>query len=95
MVAKTRKMIKTAKFETPVISGKVGIQKLRRSIRTYERRYEASSTDMLKKVSSGEVRETAEILKWMHGYHALVSLEGATHMGGTHTTTTGPYTRNA
>ena len=95
MAAKTRKMIKTAKFETPVISGKVAIQKLQRSIRTYERRYEVSSTDMLKKVSTGEVRETVEILKWMQGYHALMSLEGATHTGGTHTTTTEPYTRNA
>ena len=87
-------MIKTAKFESPVLGGKEAIQKLKRGIRIYERRYEASSTDMLKKVSSGEVAETAEILKWMQTYHALRLIEGATPTNGTHMTTTEPSTRN-
>ena len=95
MATKTRKMISTSKFETPAISGKEAIQKLQKSIRIYERRYETSSTDMLIKVSSGEVGETMEILKWMQAYHALKSLEGATPTDGTHMTTTEPSTRNA
>jgi len=34
-------------------------------IREYERRYEMSSTVLLAKLASGEVRETAEIAEWL------------------------------
>ena len=95
MASVTKETVKTRKFDTPKVSGRKAIQGYRRSIRTYEQRYETSSVEMLSKVSSGEVRETAEILKWMQAYHALQSLEDATRTVGTHTTTTAPSTKSA
>ena len=61
---------------------------LRRSIRRFERRYEMKSDKMCDLLTAGKVRETAEIIKWMQHFHVLRSLNGKTHMAGTHGTTT-------
>lgn len=59
------------KSETCIVDGHHIRNSLRRRIRDYERRYEISSSQMAKVISSGQVRETAEILKWMQSYHVL------------------------
>ena len=40
------------------------------------------------------MRETVEILKWMHDYHDLASLELATRTGGNGSTATARSSRN-
>jgi len=46
----------------------------------YERRYEIASSEMLKHLSAGTIRETAEMLKWMQAYHALRLIEEQTNL---------------
>ena len=64
-------------------------------IRVFEQRYEMSSDEMAWELHTGGERETAEKLKWMFDYHALLSLNGETHTTGTHGTTTSPSTTSA
>ena len=53
------------------ISGRRVIANLRSNIKRYEQRYEISSDKMLNMVSSGQIREIAEILRWLQDYHVL------------------------
>ena len=61
------------KKEIPIrrISSRRVITNLRSNIKRYEQRYEISSNKMLNMISSGQIRETAEILKWLQDYHVL------------------------
>ncbi len=59
-------------------------------IKAYEQRYEMSSDEMAWELHTGGERETAEKLKWMFDYHALLSLNGETHTTGTPGTVTKP-----
>ena len=63
-------------------------------IRVFEQRYEMSSDQMAWELHTGGERETAEKLKWMFDYHALLSLTGKTHTTGTRGTATKPSTRS-
>jgi hypothetical protein len=90
-----QKTVKTDHFETPQVDGRKIVATHRRRIQNYERRHEVSSDDMLRMVSVGKVRETAEILKWMQAYHVLRLLKPTTRTDGIHTTTTEQSTRNA
>lgn len=73
------------RFETHKVDRRQVLKNLRRRIRVCERRYEIASSEMLKGLSAGNVRETAEILKWMQAYHALRMIERRTPTTGTHT----------
>lgn len=66
----------------------------RRRIRLYERRYEISTSQMFDEVEQGLMRETLEILKWMHAYHELEFLQAKTLTDGSGSTATARSTRN-
>ncbi len=70
------------------------IGQMRRRIRCYEQRYEIPTAQMLEEVEAGQMRETAEILKWMFAYRVLERLEPETPMGGSRLTATAGFTRN-
>ena len=65
------------------VDGRKAVARLRRRIRTYERRYEVGSEQMANLVTTGYVKETAEILKWMFDYRVLQSLGKETRTRGT------------
>jgi hypothetical protein len=52
------------------------IGRLRTYVQRHERRYECQSEKMIKAVSKGRVKETAEIGKWLTKYRVLKALEG-------------------
>ena len=58
------------------VDGRELVKKLRRRIRSLERRYEVSSEEMLELISCGKEEDTVEVLHWMGDYHYLRSLEG-------------------
>ena len=64
-------------------------------IRVFEQRYEMSSDRMAWELHTGGERETAEKLKWMFDYHALLSLNGETRPTGTLGTATSPSMTSA
>ena len=66
----------------------------RRRIRRYELRYEISTAQMLEEVQAGQMRETAEILRWMFDYRVLERLEAKTRTGGNGSTATAQSSRN-
>ncbi|GEM_PF-6800571 len=51
------------------------VHRLRIFVNRFERRYERSSESMLKAVKDGEMKETAEIAKWLMRYRILKDLE--------------------
>ena len=61
------------KKEIPIrrISSRRVITNLRSNIKRYEQRYEISSEEILNMVSSGQMRETVEMLRWLQDYHVL------------------------
>ena len=67
---------------------------LKERIAKYEDRYEMSSTEMVKALSSGIERETAEKLRWMFDYHALEHIRKQIRTNGITGTTTSSSTRN-
>lgn len=67
---------------------------MRRRIRLYERRYEIPTAQMLEEVEAGQMRETAEILKWMFAYRVLEWHERENPTGGSGLTATARSTRN-
>ena len=67
---------------------------LKERIAKYEDRYEMSSSEMVKALSSGVERETAEKLRWMFDYHAQEYIRRQTHTDGTTGTTTSSSMRN-
>ena len=75
------------------VDGRKAVARLRRRIRTYERRYEVGSEQMANLVTTGYVKETAEILKWMFDYRVLQSLGKETRTRGTVSTATSRSTR--
>lgn len=52
-------------IETRHISGSALVRQMRRQIRRYELRYEVPSATMRARVAAGELRETAEIGRWL------------------------------
>ena len=64
-------------------------------IQVFEQRYEMSSDQMAWELHTGGERETAEKLKWMFDYHALLSLNGETRTTGTPGTATKPSMTSA
>ena len=73
------------RFEIHKIDGQQLRKSLSRRISMYERRYEIASSEMLKHLSAGTIRETAEVLRWMQAYHALKFVEQRIPMTGTRT----------
>jgi ribosomal protein S21 len=51
------------------------LKRLRTYVSRFERRYECRSQVMAEAVSSKQVRETAEIGRWLTTYHVLKDLE--------------------
>ena len=84
-------MVVKSKRRTPVrqVTGKTMLGRLKRRIRTYERRYEIHSSLMPDMVKSGKLPETAEILGWKQDLHALKLLSGQTRTNGTLSSSTG------
>ena len=69
---------------------------LDKGIREYEERYEMPSEDMLKALSDGSERETAEKLRWMFDYRVWRYLtEERTRTTGTPGTPTSTSTSDA
>ena len=68
------------------VDGRKVVARLRRRIRKYEKRYEVSSSQMASLITTGYVRETAEILNWMYDYRVLQSLGVETRTRGTRST---------
>ena len=50
------------------------IRKLEVYVARMERRYECKSADMLRAMKRGEVRETAEVGRWLIEYQTLIQL---------------------
>ena len=71
------------------------IGQMRRRIRLYERRYEIPTAQMLDEVEAGQMRETAEILKWMFAYRVLERLEPENPTGGSGSTATARFRKSA
>ena len=86
----------TQGYSIPVrtVKAKSVLARLRRRIRKYENRYEMPSERMAQMLQSGDVRETAEIVKWMQAYHVLRYLKEKTPTNGTRGTTTEPSTNS-
>ena len=84
----------SVKFETPVRDGRQMRAMLYRRVRAYERRYEMSSEQMVVLLHEGHIRETAELIKWMHACHVVRLFERKTRMTGTPMTTTEPSMRS-
>ncbi|HEX5724436.1 MAG TPA: hypothetical protein VFX98_03170 [Longimicrobiaceae bacterium] len=51
--------------EAAKTNGAAGRAVLNARIRRFEERYEISSDEMLRRLASGEMKETAEIAKWL------------------------------
>ena len=67
------------------------IRRLETYIRRFERRYERNSETMANDVERGDVRETAEISRWLSSHRVLKNLETLARNGrttGTRTKTT-------
>lgn len=77
-----RKLLK-AELENARSQREGFFRRLQENIREYERRYEMSSETMLKKLGSGEVRETTEIAKWVISCRILARVGEVTNTGGT------------
>ena len=77
MVAKTKHAISSREAD-----GRKVMAALRARITRFERRYEVSSEEMLNMIESGQMRDTAEVLKWAQDFHALRLYQQATHTGG-------------
>ncbi len=78
----------SVKFDTPVRDGRRLRTTLYRRVRAYERRYEMSSEQMAALLQEGRIRETAELIKWMHACRVLELFERKTRTTGTPMTTT-------
>ena len=50
------------------------LDKLRREVFAYERRYQCGSREMLEALRDGKVKETRESTEWMNAFHNLVWL---------------------
>ena len=77
-----------------ITDGKKVVARLRRRIRTYEKRYEISSAEMAALLTSGYVRETAEMLRWMHDFRALRLIRAETPITGIASNATSTSTNN-
>lgn len=75
------------------VDGRKVVARLRRRIRTYERRYEVTSEQMANLITTGYVKETAEIDKWMYAYRALQLIRPETRTRGTDSIATSTSTR--
>ena len=51
------------------------INRLKADIQRFERRYECRSDKMVAKVKANDMKETAEVAKWMITYERLKALE--------------------
>lgn len=66
------------------------LAELEAELRQYEIRYEMSSEKMATLLEWGEMRETAEVLKWCFAYRAWQSLKDRTRTDGSRGKTTKP-----
>ena len=64
-------------------------ERLRTFIGRMEHRYECSSSDMERAVAAGDMRETAEVARWLTALHFLHDLTAPGGMTGTPTSSTG------
>lgn len=56
-----------------------GLNRLRTTVASYEKRYSCSSGQMLDAVRTGKARETADVSRWLVSYQALERLEQLSH----------------
>ncbi len=87
--------VRIGRYLTPVVDSKDRLQALRDRVREYERIYEMPSGQMLKGISSGKERETAEVLAWMQAFHELRLLGSKTRTTGTRSIATARSTSAA
>ncbi len=81
--------------KTPIVqvSGRKAMATMRRQIRSYERRYELSTAQLREALGRGEIRETAEVSKWLQLHQALEVMLNETDTDGTHMRTSSMSTR--
>lgn len=79
--------------DIPVIPAGKLRAKLRRRIRTYERRYEMSTDDMRAVVRKDPLRETWEICQWLMDDNLLKHLDEARSTAGSPSTDTSQPTK--
>ena len=79
-------MSTTAEARIPVrrVSRAEMMAELQAEVADYEQRYEMPSERMAALIEWGEMKETAEVLKWCFAYRALESLKERTQTDGNH-----------
>ena len=84
-----------AGLETMEEDSKTFVRLQLRLLKTFERRYEMTTTEMLERWNRGDLSETHDLGIWNRVWHNLQLVQGETPTTGTPSATTLTYTKSA